>query len=137
MEWFESQASVLALRYLINKIIQAKHDRSCLWGDLNLKQCSCLEIFNQQGNPIDHVDWIISDRITLLIEYLKTRTLFEIWITPQARSIMSSLNDSCWSISRHLLEIWITPQARLIISSLNDSTCNLNYIELQRNLVIG
>ena len=34
-------------------------------------------------------------RITLLIEYLKTRTLFEIRITPQARSIMSSLNDSC------------------------------------------
>ena len=34
-------------------------------------------------------------RITLLIEYLKARTLFEIRITPQARSIMSSLNDSC------------------------------------------
>ena len=34
-------------------------------------------------------------RITLLIEYLKTITLFEIRIIPQARSIMSSLNDSC------------------------------------------
>ena len=34
-------------------------------------------------------------RMTLLIEYLKARTLFEIQITPQARSIMSSLNDSC------------------------------------------
>ena len=34
-------------------------------------------------------------RITLLIEYHKTRTLFEIRITPQARSIISSLNDSC------------------------------------------
>ena len=34
-------------------------------------------------------------RNTLLIEYLKTRTLFEIRITPQARSIMSSLNDFC------------------------------------------
>jgi len=79
-------------------------------------------------------------RITLLIEYLKTRILFEIWITPQARSIMSSLNNSCWlNIWRqeHLLEIRITPQARLIMSSLNDSTCNLNYIELQRNLAIG
>ena len=43
---------------------------------------------NYKGNKI---------RITLLIEYLKARTLFEIKITPQARSIMSSLNDSCWS----------------------------------------
>ena len=34
-------------------------------------------------------------QITLLIEYLKTRTLFKIRITLQARSIMSSLNDSC------------------------------------------
>ena len=34
-------------------------------------------------------------RITLLIEYLKARTLFEIRITLQARSIMSSLNDYC------------------------------------------
>ena len=79
-------------------------------------------------------------RITLLIECLKARILFEIQITPEARLIMSSFNDSCWSnISRqeHLIEIRITPQARLIMSSLNDSTCNLNYIELQRNLVIG
>ena len=79
-------------------------------------------------------------RITLLIEYLKARTLFEIRITPHAKSIMSSLNNSCWSnISRqeHLFEIRITPQARLIMSSLNDSTRNLNYVELQRNLVIG
>ena len=46
----------------------------------------------------------------------------------------------CWSnISRqeHLIEVRITPQARLIMSSLNDSTCNLNYIEWQRNLAIG
>ena len=74
-------------------------------------------------------------QITLLIEYLKTRTLFEIRITPQVRSIMSSLNNSCWSnISKqeHLFEIRITPQARLIMSSLNDSTCNLKYIELHR-----
>ena len=49
-------------------------------------------------------------RIILLIEYLKARTLFE---------------------------IRITPQTRLIMSSLNDSTCNLNYVELQRNLAIG
>ena len=79
-------------------------------------------------------------RITLLIEYLKARTLFEIRITLEARSIMSSFNDSCWSnISRqeHLIEIRISPQARLIMSSLNDSTCNLNYMELQRNLAIG
>ena len=51
-------------------------------------------------------------RITLLIEYLKTRILSEIRITPQARLIMSSLNDSCWSnISKqeHLFEIRITP----------------------------
>ena len=34
-------------------------------------------------------------QITLLIEYLKAKTLFEIRITPQARSIMFSLNDSC------------------------------------------
>ena len=34
-------------------------------------------------------------QITLLIEYLKARTLCEIRITPQARSIISSLNDSC------------------------------------------
>ena len=66
--------------------------------------------------------------------------LIEIRITPQARSIMSSLNDSCWSnisTQEHLFEIRITSQARLIMSSLNDSTCNLNYIELQRNLAIG
>ena len=36
-------------------------------------------------------------QITLLIEYLKARKLFEIQITPQARLIMSSLNDSCCS----------------------------------------
>ena len=46
-------------------------------------------------------------RITLLIEYLKVRTLFE---------------------------IRITLQTKLILSSLNDSTCNLNYIELQKKL---
>ena len=34
-------------------------------------------------------------QITLLIEYFKAKTLFEIRITLQARSIMSSLNDSC------------------------------------------
>ena len=80
------------------------------------------------------------ERIILLIEYLKARILFEIRITPQARSIMSSLNDSYWSnilMQEYLIEIRITPQARLIMSSLNDSTCNLNYIELQRNLAIG
>ena len=33
--------------------------------------------------------------IILSIEYLKARILFEIRIFPQARSIMSSLNDSC------------------------------------------
>ena len=63
-------------------------------------------------------------RIFLLIEYLKTRTLLEIRITPQARSIMSSLNDSCWSnisTQEHLIEIRITPQAWLIMSSLNDT----------------
>ena len=49
-------------------------------------------------------------RINLLFEYLNARILFEIRTTPQARSIMSSLNDS---------------------------TCNINYIELQRNLAIG
>ena len=79
-------------------------------------------------------------QITLLIEYLKARTLFEVRITPEARSIMSSLNDSCWSnisMQAHLFEIRITPQARLIMSSLNDSTCNLNYIELQRNLAVA
>ena len=79
-------------------------------------------------------------RITLSIEYLKTRTLFEIRITPQARSIISSLNGYCWSnisMQEHLLEIRITPQASLIMSSLNDSTCNLNYIEFQRNFAIG
>ena len=32
-------------------MIQATHDRSCLWSDSNLKQCSCLEILDQQGNP--------------------------------------------------------------------------------------
>ena len=32
------------------RIIQARHDRFCLWSDSNLKQYSCLEIFDQQGN---------------------------------------------------------------------------------------
>ena len=40
-------------------------------------------------------------------------------------------------MQEHLIEIRITPQAKLIMSNLNDSTCNLNYIELQRNLAIG
>ena len=47
------------------------------------------------------------------------------------------LVDQNISKQEHLIEIRITSQARLIMSSLNDSTCNLNYIELQRNLVIG
>ena len=53
-------------------------------------------------------------RITLLIEYLKVKILFEIRITPQAKSIMFSLNDSCWlniSMRENLFEIRITPQA--------------------------
>ena len=40
------------------RIIQTRHDRSCLWSDSNLKQYSCLEIFDQQGNPFHTFPWV-------------------------------------------------------------------------------
>ena len=76
-------------------------------------------------------------QITLLIKYLKARILFEIRITSQARSIISSLNDSCLfsiSMQEHLFEIRITPQARLIKSSLSDSAYNLKLHRIGKKL---
>ena len=88
-------------RWSSSKLVnQGKITKSCilLWKSviLNKRQLRifmihCDKIRNHyKGNKI---------RITLLIEYLKAITLFEISITPQARSIISSLNDSCWSKS--------------------------------------
>ena len=77
-------------------------------------QKGCDKIRNQyKGNKI---------RITLLIEYLKTRTLFEIRITPQARSIMSSLNDYCWSNISH---------TRTLAWDSNHSTSKIDHVELE------
>ena len=59
-------------------------------------------------------------RITLLIEYLKARTLFEIRITPQARSIMSSLNHSCWFPYQDVYHI--------IAWSQNSATTSFNFL---------
>ena len=60
-------------------------------------------------------------RITLLIEYLKARILSEIRITPQARSIMSSLNDS---LIKYL-------NARTLDWDSNHSTSKIDHVELE------
>ena len=73
--------------YLVRITVKDSWVKFCM-GSKEERQCIIEgdKIRNQyKGNKI---------RITLLIEYLKTRILFEIRITPQARSIMSSLNDS-------------------------------------------
>ena len=129
----------------------------CLWYEIVMRLLCCIECINMfmiwyvEGMTRDmlcdcyDIICVIWENpykgskiwIILLIEYLKARILFEIRITRQARLIMSSLNDSCWSnisTQEHLFEIRITPQARLIMSSSNDSRCSLNYIELQKKL---
>ena len=67
------------------RIIQARRDRSCLWSDSNLKQCSCLEIFDQQDNPnlillvliSYHIIWYQSFRFK--IGYMFPLRFFSIW----------------------------------------------------------
>ena len=72
------------------------------------------EIRNQyKGNKI---------RITLLIEYLKARTLFEIRITPQARSIMSNFE---WFLLIKYLN------ARTLVWDSNHSTSKIDHVELE------
>ena len=52
---------------------------------------------------------LIRKRIILLIEHLRQEHLFEIRITPQARSIMSSLNDSKMQPKLHIIEKKLSP----------------------------
>ena len=48
MEWFESQTSVWDI--WSTRVIQARHDQSCLWSDSNLNQVFSIKWFESQTN---------------------------------------------------------------------------------------